>query len=346
MFGGKYPKEELTYPNWFSRKDGKVEGGYRRVPNRDGIALVKGRPVIIRTDKHGVALSEAGRELMKLQNAECIKAKREVQKDYTVIYVPPQFRLRILAFIAGVSLLGIFALTISIGVPVPLGRHIFSFFTSEEVHDGYSFIVGCSLVWTCFTVGKAVNECTNRRLIKINASTNDPDSPSAGENHTINRASWGLFMLKEGVKWIGQVSWLAFWLGFTIPILVSVTVDLYLVFPLRHLADPGFALRIDIPMAWMSGILYIMISLKVAKRQPGPRRQFMIEIDRVNVYFLKAVCCCSRLADASSETGRAGHCQSNSACHCTAVVWPDRNDCFATARLQMLFKRHPVILWS
>lgn len=281
MFGGKFPEEEMSYPYWVSREDGKFEGSYRRVPNRDGIALVRNRPTLVEIDDQGVPTTEQGLEVLALQNAECIKAKREVLKDYVTIYVPPNFRLRIIAFVCGISLLGILALTICIGIPVPLGRHVFSFFTSEEVHDGYSFIVGCSLIWSCFSIGKAVNDCINRRLIDINAPTTDAEEKSDIERRLAPRASWALFMLKQGIRWVGQAAWLGFWLGFVIPILLSVVFDFYLVFPIRSLSDPGFQMKIDIPMAWLSGLLYAMIGLKSAKRQPGPRRSLMMELDRV-----------------------------------------------------------------
>jgi E3 ubiquitin-protein ligase MARCH6 len=280
MFGGKFPKEELTYPSWFSWEGGKFEGGFRRVPNRDGIAVIKDNPVVIETNRDGVALSQKGQDLIDAQNAECVKAKREIQKDFVTVYVPPHFRLRLFLFVCGVGLLGILALIVAIGVPVPLGRHVFSLFTSEEVHDGYSFIAGCSMIWTCFSIGKALNECVNRRLIDIYAPSLETKAA---------RASWSLFLLKEGIRWAGQVTWLVCWIGFVIPVLIAIVVDLYLVFPLRHMYDRGFEMRIDLPLAWLTGILYMMIGLKVVKKQPGQRHRLMVEIDRVRLLFGQVV---------------------------------------------------------
>ncbi|EIW77545.1 hypothetical protein CONPUDRAFT_75404 [Coniophora puteana RWD-64-598 SS2] len=102
MFGDRPRNEEVTvqYKTWPASFRRSVEDGvsveisdeeYRRVPSSDNITLPKDM------------LDEEAAKLRAAQNTEEIKSKRNIE-DFVVVYIPPQFRWRIICFILAGSI--------------------------------------------------------------------------------------------------------------------------------------------------------------------------------------------------------------------------------------------------
>ncbi|KAJ8496047.1 hypothetical protein ONZ51_g1365 [Trametes cubensis] len=169
MFGGRFASEEYTPKHWSWRSllndDGMQmddaeavhDGTFRRVPNSDNVALVKDSPATVEVDEEGMPVDANGIKLILAQNAEADKARRSVKDDYTVVYIPPHFKYRVIIFLLGIWTVGSMMLATLLAGPILLGRGVFRLFLPYEVHDGYSFIVGFYLLWACWLVGAALD---------------------------------------------------------------------------------------------------------------------------------------------------------------------------------------------
>ncbi|KAI0630807.1 hypothetical protein C8Q77DRAFT_228608 [Trametes polyzona] len=268
MFGGRHPVEEYTPQHWSWRSllyddssmqmddaEAVHDGTFRRVPNSDNVALVKDAPPTVEVDEEGFPLDANGARLILAQNAEAEKAKRPVKDDYTVVYIPPHFRARVIAFLLSVWTIGSATLAAVLAAPILLGRGVFRLFLPYDVHDGYSFIVGFYLLWGCWLFGTALDRLDKRR-----------------QRHWLDgeHAGWSLYVLKRGLLWTAQASYMLLALGVVIPTLLGLVVELYIVQPIKHAANPLAEPRIRMVDMWALGLLYCKIIVRSMRvHQPG-----------------------------------------------------------------------------
>ncbi|KAK7687757.1 hypothetical protein QCA50_008976 [Cerrena zonata] len=264
MFGGRVDTEEYTPKHWSWKnlvfredrsldKDIACDGTFWRVPNHDNIAQVRNERAIIEVDVEGQPIDDEGRRLMALLDAEATKAKRDIKTDFTVVYVPPNFRRRIIVFILCLWVVGAIFLAGSLAVPIVLGRALFRAFTSRPIHDGYSFIVGFYSLWAAYLFYTILPRMDRHR------------QRHGGE---LPRASFPLYLAKRGLLWFAKIFYLAFFFGVVIPTLVALVVELYLVLPIRHAYNPEMKLRIRMVDMWALGLLYSKIALRAHRMQP------------------------------------------------------------------------------
>lgn len=245
------------------------DGCFRRVPNNDNVALVKDSPATAEVREDGTPVDEKARKLIDAQNAEAQKAKRQIKKDYTVVYIPPNIRYRIILFLFCLWVAGSILLAIVLAAPILMGRAFFRMFTTSGVHDGYSFIAGFYLLWGCFLFSSAVDRLDKRRQRRWTEGA--------------ERGSWTLFAIKRGLLWATQALYMVVALGVVIPTLVGLVFELYIVFPIRHTANPLLEPRIRIVDMWALGLLYSRIILRViSMQQPGRGDGLIRGIDRVS----------------------------------------------------------------
>lgn len=268
MFGDRNEAEEFT-PNrtwlyWLSKNINPTEppapcadGGFCRVPAGDNIAFLRDRPAMIRVDEKGEAMTQRGREIMEAQDAEARQAGRNPVEDYKVVYIPPHFIKRVIVFITSFWLAGSLALFTVVAVPTVAGRAVFRLFATREFHDGYSFIIGFYLIWWSWLVGSLFVKVRIRR--QRHASIREiPDGDKKGRV----RASWLLFLFKRVTVYFSKILWLVFWLGFVIPTLLSIALDVYLIIPIRALLNPGFTPTIHLWQSWATGLLLAGMIMK------------------------------------------------------------------------------------
>jgi E3 ubiquitin-protein ligase MARCH6 len=263
MFGDRYPMEEFTpqHPSWTSflmtvagihDPRNMHDGSFRRVPASDNVALPRDMRATAEVDANGAPTTEAAAKLIQLQDAEAEKAKRNSKSDYTVVYIPPHFRYRIMLFIFALWIAFAVFVAAALSVPILLGRSFFKLFTARDVHDGYSFISGFYLLWGCYIIGKAVDRMDKRR------QRTGPDGP---------RAEFSVFLAKRCILWLAKISYMLLFLGLVIPILISLVMDFYIVLPIRLAMDPTLKPHIRIVDAWALGLLYAKIAVHVQRLQ-------------------------------------------------------------------------------
>lgn len=259
LFGGRHPEEEVDYMHSLvfgpqTHGLGAARAGtFRRVPNSDNIALVKGQSATVQVDEEGRPVNPKELRLMQVQDAEAEKNKRNVKDDYTIVYMPPYFRYRVFAFIGAVWTICSLVLASALAIPVLVGRIFFKLFVPHQVHDGYAFVAGFYLLWTCLLVSTAVDRMDRHRQRR-----------GAGGG----RADLALYFVKRSVLWGAQATYMALSLGVVIPILIAVVVELYVILPVRHELHPEVQPRIRIVDMWALGLIFTKVLLRVQRVQP------------------------------------------------------------------------------
>lgn len=263
MFGDRHEEEEFTvqFDSWTTflrRSTSDIEaasqtcdGTFRRVPATDNIALPKDMRATAEVLADGTPANPAAKELVEAQNAEALKAKREIKNDYLTVYFPPNFRIRIFGFIASVWTIVAILAAIFIAVPVQLGRRFFGLFTPKELHDGYSFLAGIYFLWACYLVTNAAERLDKRRQRR------GGDGP---------RAEFAVFFIKRSLLWLSQIAYMGILLGIIIPILLAFVVDLYIVMPVRLTLNPAMDIRIRVVDMWALGLVYGKIFMRINRR--------------------------------------------------------------------------------
>lgn len=262
LFGGRHPAEEVD--GYQTRLFGSESygfaavrtGTFRRVPNSDNVALVKGQPATVQVDEVGNPVNEKEKRLMQMQDAEAEKNKRNIKDDYTIVYIPPHFRWRAIAFVAAIWLICSTGLAASLAIPILLGRGFFRLFLPYEVHDGYSFVAGFYLLWTCWLINSAIDRMDRHRQRR-----------GGGQE----RADLALYFVKRSLLWSAQAAYMAICLGVIIPTLIAIVMELYLILPIRHELHPDSRPRLRIVDMWALGLMYTKIMLRVQRVQPRGR---------------------------------------------------------------------------
>lgn len=263
MFGDRHPEEEFTvqFDSWiaFLRRlpsdteaaSKTQDGTFRRVPASDNIVLPKDMRATAEVLADGTPANPAAKELVEAQNAEALKAKRDIKNDYLIVYFPPNFRLKIFGFIASVWTVVAVLAAIFIAVPVQMGRRFFGLFTPKELHDGYSFLAGIYLLWACYLVTKAVERMDKRRQRR------GGDGP---------RAEFAVFFVKRSLLWLSKIAYMGIFLGVIAPILLALVVDLYIIMPVRLTLNPTMEIRVRIVDMWALGLVYGKIFVRINRR--------------------------------------------------------------------------------
>ncbi|KAJ3809699.1 hypothetical protein F5876DRAFT_43374, partial [Lentinula aff. lateritia] len=267
FFGLRLAEEEYT-PKKFSlfriiygpSKDASIlvedyDGSFRRVPNTDDLAIPRDIPATAAVTATGEPVNEEAMILMTQQDMETVQAKHSIRQDFTVVYIPPYFRYRMILFVLILWTFGALCLGMSVALPILIGRGFFGmvFKGKREVHDGYSIIAGFYMLWACWVVGRAVDRLDKRRQRWGN------EGP---------RASLWWLAVKRGLLWIVKASYMAVFLGIVIPTLVGGVVELYIVLPFKLRLSPDIVVpRIRVLECWATGILYMKIVMRVTRRQ-------------------------------------------------------------------------------
>ncbi|KAF8677376.1 hypothetical protein RHS04_05713 [Rhizoctonia solani] len=214
------PAETWTIPS-----DEHLYGRWLRVPKSDNIAFLRDQPVLIEVNHAGQAVRPRGEEVMAQQDEETRRAGRTPEQDYIIVHVPPYFGLRCLAL---VMLLWITAAWITVtGTvgPILLGRWLLSTIAHKSnVHDGYSLVVGWYVLWGLWRAYRS------------------------------QVRSWA-----SALVWVANVLCIGIGMGVVMPILVAVTLQMYVVLPLRLWWNPETVPVLRIAEDWALGLVLMKI---------------------------------------------------------------------------------------
>ncbi|KAH7335166.1 hypothetical protein B0J17DRAFT_668903 [Rhizoctonia solani] len=236
------PAETWTIPS-----DEHLYGRWLRVPKSDNIAFLRDQPVLIQVDRAGRAVRQRGEEVMAEQDEETRRAGRTPEQDYIIVHVPPYFGGRCLLL---VMLLWITAASITVTgtvVPILLGRLLLSTLAHKShVHDGYSLVIGWYVLWGLWRV------------------------------HRSQVRSW-----TSALAWVANTVCIGIGMGVIMPILVAVTLQMYVVLPLRLWWNPETVPVLRIAEDWALGLVLMKIGWQTWRlRARAPAQAPVVEAAR------------------------------------------------------------------
>jgi E3 ubiquitin-protein ligase MARCH6 len=290
-------------PPWWHRRDpagdpSKVRyGEYRRVPATDIVTLSDKVRLVVTVNADGSPLDDVGKRLIEAQDAAATQAGRDPKKDYIIVFVPPQFKLRIFAFLADTWVLLSAITALAIAAPVTLGRFVIETRLKRPVHDGYTFLLGFCLLGLAYAFGRALKRMDIRRQ-----RLREWEGPQA-----LN----GLWEAKCVLHWVGTMAYMLVSLGVVVPILLGLAVEFYVILPLRLTLNPDLLIRVRLMDMWMLGLMYakIVTSNRAAR---GHGNEFQRGLDRVSVPCSSASPIQSKAALFPRSPGTAGPIQMRS----------------------------------
>ncbi|KAI8393645.1 uncharacterized protein BYT42DRAFT_609419 [Radiomyces spectabilis] len=277
MFNGRYPEEEGTHIRkswkaWLFMKQATVvsdvyadvaipphnadvifrrDGQLVRVPKHDGVPVVPGRRMLVPVDPVNFLPID---EQERMAGHPAASDSGDEEQSTTVVYVPPQFQLRVIIFLL-LMWLSLSALAFSIMIaPLLLGRHLFETYLGAEnqVHDVYAFSLGA---YVMVLLSIVVNWFSHL------FDTWQAESWDVAYN--VMKSS-----IKEKLYLMVKFIYLGLSAGLVVPLLLGVTVDLYIFMPIR-LAKSSEALVLHLPECWSFGVAYLSIIYGVAHVIPN-----------------------------------------------------------------------------
>ncbi|KAG9001493.1 hypothetical protein FRB93_012094 [Tulasnella sp. JGI-2019a] len=254
MFGGRWADEEMfeirglraQLMDWFNgqpRRFSKFRGSFRRAPAVDSVIFPPNTRGLVIVDEEGRPTSQQEVELAILQDEACRKAGTAPEDSFTLLYVPPFFRVRIYLFICSLWITAAAATLACFAIPVYLGRAAVHFSGRTPIHDGYTWTMGVYGLWALAVAWK---ECQRQ-------SRKGMSTPQR--------------MLRNGASRIFGVAYLIVTLGILIPTLLALVINFYLILPVR--IDLGLS-KPDIHMVdmWALGLMYMKIGDSMSRWHP------------------------------------------------------------------------------
>ncbi|KAL8947038.1 MAG: hypothetical protein Q9222_006637 [Ikaeria aurantiellina] len=221
------------------------DGTYIRTPASDQVRIPKGAHTFLEVDEEGNRVD--GKE----DDDQGLHGRRNDQ--FSTVYIPPHFRLRISAFI---GLLWLFAATTGVCItviPLMLGRYLFTtiFPSHPRMNDVYAFSIGINIL------GGAIFLALNARSI-LNYLHKTLVVP-ARESTILNIARRTSYYTLRLLRVI--YTYTAF--ALVLPSLLALVMELYFVVPLHtYFGQEGPANdrhTIYFIQSWTLGVLYLQV---------------------------------------------------------------------------------------
>ncbi|KAG9018782.1 hypothetical protein FRB90_009786 [Tulasnella sp. 427] len=248
MLGKRDPDEErYDTRSWFdrlrpsSRPVYEFRGCLARAPATDALALTSDQPVLIQVNENGEPQSERGDALMRSQNEACERAGLTVTEAFTITYLPPNFRLRILYFTCYLWFFGTGLLLSCFAVPVYIGRGWIHALGYPPTHDAYTWSFGLYTLIAGIIVWKELKRLNRRGL----------PTPQRFLRTVMVNGSQSIYLLVM--------------IGIVLPILVALVVDFYVVLPIRLWFGNVEKLELHLTESWAVGLLYVKMGMRAAR---------------------------------------------------------------------------------
>ncbi|KAI9490702.1 hypothetical protein BDB00DRAFT_836412 [Zychaea mexicana] len=299
MFNGRYPEEEgshvrKTFTAWLLRRKAPIntdvvyadvainnnngnasvifkrDGTLARVPKHDSVPVPDNRRMIVPVDP--INLEPINENERRLGHPAAVESG-DLENNTTIIYIPPNFRLRVASFVFLLWVSGS-VLTCSLTVaPLLLGRHVFEkYLAGTQVHDMYAFIVGAYIMMLLSTFINWIGQ----KYDVLARSHGDVDiSATVG-------------YIKQNMKKFLKGTYLAATFGFTVPLLLGILADVYIFMPIRY-SSSNDALVIHVSEDWSFGVVFMGIFYGVVYILPdNPVQRYIDGIVGGNVWEVDA----------------------------------------------------------
>ncbi|RIB06064.1 hypothetical protein C2G38_542961 [Gigaspora rosea] len=213
------------------------DGGFVRAPSYDAVPVEPGKRMLIPVTEDGTLI-----------DPNDAPAGDDDQPGYTIVYIPPNFKARIIFFLFLMWFCGsLFCCSVTV-LPLLTGRFIFQTILHYErpVHDLYTFTVGLYVMWSLgVTLEWLIRKC------QVIAEKRDHYADWAD----IRRKIW------QGIIIFAKIAYLFISFGIVIPFLLSLVIELYIILPWKKPTT-------DVPMIsflqdWALGVVYMKIAYRI-----------------------------------------------------------------------------------
>lgn len=243
--------EEIQPGTTIERRRKSAGGSFARVPGTDSVKVVPGRKMHIPVLANGTPINPADEVLITQQKAEArAETGREVD-HYTVVYLPPFFRIRMIGYVVSMWSIGVMFGWIGIGIPLMMGRLLLDrvfMVHSREPHDVYAYAVGSLVV---AIIGRLV-----KKIIPFNRN----------EETEVVEVKEKIQWLKKIVRMINLIGFII-GVGMVLPILSTGLIELYILGPLK---PKGLGIpTIYLVQTWAYGAIYLSIAARLIRVVPN-----------------------------------------------------------------------------
>ncbi|KAF8318671.1 hypothetical protein DL93DRAFT_323184 [Clavulina sp. PMI_390] len=254
------------------------DGGFARVPASDSVALPEPhKKMLVPTNEAGTPLDEAGVEAMASQDEAARKAHRDPAEDYQIVYIPPHHQRRVFAFVGYIWTTALAMAVTAFGTPIFVGRLVLDFIPGVPIHDGYSFLLGVTLLWLgviIFKFGRSVYLAIRQEHTAVQARLHQSN---AGTFERVK--SWAELYLGGWLQltWTG-LQHLALWtmLAFVIPLLMATVFQLYILLPLRTFIYPTIEGTVPTLHVWEDWALGCLFAVALVRMNPPENQAQLI----------------------------------------------------------------------
>ncbi|KAF9926863.1 hypothetical protein BGZ67_007902, partial [Mortierella alpina] len=222
------------------------DGGLYRVPNTDRVVHLKGRRVLVPVDEQGRALDPKEDQPGEIDPLMEIQPRgREPQplvdpkKATVVVYAPPNFKRRLISFIAIIWTSTTAFLTMSVVTPLLVGRCLISLATARQVHDIYSFVVGVYTISSLWHL--------EEWAFSVYRAHSPQSAVGSLDFKAYFRTAWRYGRLVIKGLYFAAV------FGILFPLALGLMIELFLIIPLR--AAVGDATGVIPALSWAVGLL-------------------------------------------------------------------------------------------
>ncbi|KAI9477792.1 MAG: hypothetical protein EXX96DRAFT_568239 [Benjaminiella poitrasii] len=206
-----------------------------RAPNHDGVRFVPGRRMLVPVDP--VTLQAIDLQERQLGHPAA-KTREEEEENTTIVYIPPQFNLRLATFMIVIWVSWSALLCYIFVGPIAVGRWLFNYFgivaqPGKKIHDIYAYCFGGA---TIISIGFIVKK------MKTFVLSSSP----------INREN-----LVQGIHWIFNFCVILTSFGIVFPMILGWIFQLYIIIPLQNWGTK--APIINVFVVWSNGVVCLTL---------------------------------------------------------------------------------------
>ncbi|KAG9242845.1 hypothetical protein BJ878DRAFT_568985 [Calycina marina] len=233
--------------NAYIRRD----GCYVRAPASDQVRIKKGSPIFLRVDEFNERLPRQ-------------PARRDRDPDwdsdiYKQVYIPPNFRLRIFAFILSIWLFAAMTGVCITVVPLVFGRHVFGRIIPTDVrkNDIYAFSIGI------YILGSALYMAVHLRDFWTYVSTS--------LSFTAETPAYIFRLARIASLRVARTAWTYSAVLLLLPTLFALLIEFYAILPLHTYISDSEPHTIHFVQSWTLGLLYVKLTTRLILFYPESR---------------------------------------------------------------------------